>query len=201
MPLRPLANALGIEDKYIGYKDGVITLKKGEIKVRLEIGQKTMKIGEALKEIDVAPEIIKGSSFLPAKYVAEAFGYIVKWKDGKVIITEPVNMVLSKSIPDPVPVLTEGKDKYYDLEEMLILGGLTKDDFFFEKEDIIILNNNKTYNGLVLTDKANKIYLVDKEGEYFKYDLENQLTLKEGKWLVKNDDVLRVGMLGTILGK
>ncbi len=75
------------------------------------------------------------------------------------------------------PVLTEGEDKYYDLEEMLILGGLAEDDFFLEKEDIIILNDNPTYSGLVLTDEANKIYLVGKDGQYFKYDLADTLTL------------------------
>lgn len=199
VPVRYLGNSLGIEDKDIVYSKGVVTLKAGDKTIELKIGQETIKIDGVLKEIDAAPFIEKGYTFLPAKYVAEALGYKVDWKDNKVIISSPVNKVLSKSIPDPVPVYTEREDKYYDFEEMLVLGGLKKEAFLFEKEDVIILNDNHTYSGIVLNGELNKIYLVGKDGQYFKYDLANALTRKDGKWLVKNDDVLRIGMLGSIL--
>ena len=199
VPLRPLGNSLGIDNKNITYDDGVITLKKGEQTVVLKVGQETIKIAGVLKEIDVAPVMNKGSVFLPAKYIAEAFGYEVNWRDGKVIISKPVDKIFSKSIPDPTPAVIEGDDKYYDLAEMLKLGGLDKEDFYFEKENVIILNGNAIYTGLVLTDAANKIYLVGKDGKYYNYDLGNTLTKRDDKWLVKNDDVLRIGMLGSIL--
>ncbi len=199
VPLRALSNSLGIHDENISYSNRTIILKKDSITIELKIGLKTIKINESLKEIDAAPVIEGSYSFLPARYVAEALGYVVKWKDGRVIVAEPENKLVSKSVPDPIPVLTEGEDKYYDLENMLMLGGLAEDDFFFENEDILILNDNPTYSGLVLTDEENKIYLIGKDGQYFKYDLADTLTFKDGKWLVKNDDVLRIGMLATIL--
>jgi hypothetical protein len=75
VPVRYLANALGVTD--VGWDQATqkVTLKG----VELTIGSKTLISNGASSQMDVAPSIISGRTYLPARYVAEALGYEVGW--------------------------------------------------------------------------------------------------------------------------
>ena len=59
-----------------------VTLTKGGIEVVLTIGSQTYTVNGAAKTADVAPQIVDSRTFLPARYVAEAFGATVGWDEG-----------------------------------------------------------------------------------------------------------------------
>ena len=198
VPVRSLANSLGVSNDKISYSKETVVLKKGYITIQLKLNTKTMKINQTEYKIDAAPIMKKSRTYLPAKYVAEALGYKVKWQDKKVRINNVVNRVVSESIQYPTPIFTEEEDRYYDFVEILITGEINEEDMFFEKEDLLILKNGN-YAGVLLTNDSNRIFLINKAGEYSKFELTSNLGTKGGKWVVKNEDVTKVGVLSSIL--
>ncbi|WP_073164116.1 copper amine oxidase N-terminal domain-containing protein [Desulfofundulus australicus] len=82
VPVRYLSNALGVEDKNIGWneKARLVTLKQpGYPVVELVIGSRQLKSNGKVTNMDVSPLVRSGRTFLPARWVAEALGYQVDW--------------------------------------------------------------------------------------------------------------------------
>jgi len=89
MPIRYVANAIGINDSNI-FWDGVkrtVTLMKGDKVVQLTIGSKQLLVNGAALTMDVAPEIVSDRTMLPARFVAQAFGAGVGWDEATQEVT------------------------------------------------------------------------------------------------------------------
>ncbi|CFX11875.1 Copper amine oxidase-like, N-terminal [Syntrophomonas zehnderi OL-4] len=84
VPVRYLAYALGVAEADVVWDEATqkVTMTKGDNKVELTIGSTTYAINGEAKTMDVAPEINNGRTMLPARYVAEGFGYAVGWDPG-----------------------------------------------------------------------------------------------------------------------
>lgn len=80
VPVRYLGNALGAETKW---EEGTqtVTLYKGNIEVNLVLNSNKIMINGQNKEIDVAAVERNRRTYLPARFVAEAFGYQVMWDE------------------------------------------------------------------------------------------------------------------------
>ena len=79
VPVRYLAeNMLGAT---VFWNEGEqkVVLTKDSVEVILTIGSKTYTVNGMDKTADVAPVIVDSRTFLPARYVAEAFGAAVGW--------------------------------------------------------------------------------------------------------------------------
>ncbi|MQL52755.1 hypothetical protein GFC01_10875 [Desulfofundulus thermobenzoicus] len=82
VPVRYLALALGVKDSDIDWdeKANTVTLAMDDITLKLVVGSKTLYVNGQAKTMDVAPLIREGRTYLPARWVAEAFGYEVGWE-------------------------------------------------------------------------------------------------------------------------
>jgi len=91
VPVRYLSNALGVTDKYIGWKSPKVTLNEpGFPVVELSVGSKTIKSDSKATTMDVAPLLRQSRTYLPARWVAEALGYEVAWDaENKVVLCWP----------------------------------------------------------------------------------------------------------------
>jgi N-acetylmuramoyl-L-alanine amidase len=58
-----------------------VTLTQGKTVLKLVIGSKTINVKGKSSTMDVAPINKNGRTYLPATYVAQAFGYKVSWDD------------------------------------------------------------------------------------------------------------------------
>jgi len=98
VPVRYLAESLGISPEDIAWNGltDTVTLTKGNVELSLTIGSKDAVLwsGNASGEMsrrdevmDVAPVIVEGRTMLPARYVAEAFGYHVSWDPERRVVT------------------------------------------------------------------------------------------------------------------
>lgn len=91
VPVRYLAYALGMPEKGVGWdgKTNTVTLTLGSTVVRLTVGKKGLLLNGVARSMDVAPVNVSGRVFLPARFVAEAFGYQVQWLEAthEVLIT------------------------------------------------------------------------------------------------------------------
>lgn len=78
VPVRYLGDALGAET---GWDEGTrtVTVTLGNKAVKLVIGSKALSIDGQAKQMDVTPVIKDSRTYLPARWVAEAFGYTVRW--------------------------------------------------------------------------------------------------------------------------
>ncbi len=79
VPIRYLAQALGITDiKWIP-ESKTVTLTKENNNVSLIIGNKTVFINGQPVLSNVTPKMLNGRTYLPARIIAEAFNYSVSW--------------------------------------------------------------------------------------------------------------------------
>jgi len=81
VPMRYVGEIIGAE---VLWDDAArtVTLTKGDDKVVFTIGSTTYTVNGEAKVADVAPEITNDRTMLPARFVAEGFGYVVGWDPG-----------------------------------------------------------------------------------------------------------------------
>lgn len=81
VPVRYLAYALGVPESGVIWSPsaGTVTLRKDGVTVSLAVGGTVMYVDGKSRQMDVAPLIRGGRVYLPARFVAEAFGYEVGW--------------------------------------------------------------------------------------------------------------------------
>ncbi|MEW6172890.1 MAG: stalk domain-containing protein [Bacillota bacterium] len=81
VPVRYLALGLGVAAKDILWDPvrNTVTLSLPGISVEMTVGEKHGAVNGQPRELEVAPLLKDGRVFLPARFVAEAFGYSVNW--------------------------------------------------------------------------------------------------------------------------
>ncbi|SFT27077.1 copper amine oxidase N-terminal domain-containing protein [Paenibacillus sp. BC26] len=78
VPLRAIFTSLGATLQY-DTKTQTITAATDVINVVLQVGSKTAKVNNKPAKLSQAAVIIKGSTYVPVRFIAEAFGADVKW--------------------------------------------------------------------------------------------------------------------------
>lgn len=78
VPIKDLGEALGAKVTF-NSATSTITIQNASTTVMLTLGTRKISINDQTKDIDVCPVIHDGRAYLPAAYVAEAFGYTVNW--------------------------------------------------------------------------------------------------------------------------
>ncbi len=81
VPVRYLAYVLGLTEDDIVWDESnqKVTFTKGDNTVELVIGSTTITVNGEEQVMDVAPEISNDRTMLPARFVAEGFGFNVGW--------------------------------------------------------------------------------------------------------------------------
>lgn len=92
VPVRHLALALGVPEAGIGWSAATQTVRLAGngITVTMAVGDNILYVNDRPLQMDVAPLLAPpGRTFLPARYVAESFGYRVQWNEQEqtVVIT------------------------------------------------------------------------------------------------------------------
>lgn len=105
VPVRYLALALGVPESGIVWdgKTRTVTLAADGTTLKMVIGKKTLYVNGVAKGMDVVPVIVKGRTYLPARFVAEAFGYQVCWCDSR----EPKQVLVGPKDRLPWPVVSK----------------------------------------------------------------------------------------------
>lgn len=78
VPLRYISETLGAEVKW-DPKTSIIEINKDTTKVILKIGAKTATIHSKTIQLDTPPVTIDGRTYVPLRFISEAFGADVKW--------------------------------------------------------------------------------------------------------------------------
>ncbi|MGB9804972.1 copper amine oxidase N-terminal domain-containing protein, partial [Desulfofundulus sp.] len=96
--MRAELEALGVAEDDIVWVEstGDVSLKLGDKLVQMRVGSRTLYVNGQAEQMDVAPLVRDGRTYLPARWVAEAFGYEVGWDDS----TRAVLVGPPGSLPD-----------------------------------------------------------------------------------------------------
>ncbi len=88
LPVRFVADALGVDSSNILWDGKNVTLIKGDRVVQMTIGSKVMLINGASITMDVAPEVVEpGRTMLPFRWIAQALGAQVGWDEATKTVT------------------------------------------------------------------------------------------------------------------
>lgn len=83
LPFREVSVNLGVknDNDHIAWNgnDRSIALKKDDVNVSFKIGSKKATINSVEQTLDVEPVIYKGNTYIPARFVSQAFGKKVVW--------------------------------------------------------------------------------------------------------------------------
>lgn len=99
VPVRYLALSLGVSGDNIGWSPSsqTVTLSQGDVTVNAVVGGSTLYVNDQPLTMDVAPVLRDGRTYLPARFIAEAFGYTVDWHQA----TQSVLIGPSGNLPQP----------------------------------------------------------------------------------------------------
>jgi hypothetical protein len=155
------------------------TFVKDSKKLILYIGKKEYELDGNKLQMDTAALLQDGRTFVPARYVAEAFGSTVRWDSA--VRTVYVDIVKVVSTPEPIitpgPTLKpaeglteEDKKAIADRFRELFISDLKSDKkniFNYLSSEYKAKENIKTYEDIV--------FPLYKEGEYFAYNNYNYM--------------------------
>lgn len=90
VPFRFIAEALGCRVTWDEQRQSVRAERNGQL-AYLYVGKPVMVVNELARELDAAPVIMRGRTFVPLRAVSEAMGFQVEWDQGRqsVIIQSP----------------------------------------------------------------------------------------------------------------
>ncbi|MFX4261690.1 beta-propeller domain-containing protein [Pelotomaculum propionicicum] len=120
VPMRYLALSLGISDENIAWNSSSqsVTLAQGDVTVSAAIGGSTLYVNGQPSTMDVAPVLRDSRAYLPARYIAEAFGYTVDWHQA----TQSVLIGPPGGLPQPAQgeaAFLPSVGSYENLKELL----------------------------------------------------------------------------------
>lgn len=78
VPIRFISEAFGCKVEWDA-KEGKITIIRHDMTIRLWKGKTTAKVNDDEKILDSPPQIIKGRTFVPLRFISEPFGAKVIW--------------------------------------------------------------------------------------------------------------------------
>jgi uncharacterized secreted protein with C-terminal beta-propeller domain len=134
VPVRYLALALGIPGENIVWSSSsqTVTLSDADVTVSAAVDGSTLYVNEQPLKMDVAPLLRDGRTYLPARYIAEAFGYTVDWHQA----TQSVLIGPAGNLPQPSlgeAALLPAVGSYENLKELLensqVRNGAVRDVF------------------------------------------------------------------------
>lgn len=104
VPVRFVTEALGAEVEWIQTEQKVKIKKDGEL-IELVIGQKNVKSGDKIVQLDVPAKIKNSRTMVPLRFVSEALSAGVEWNQA----TYTVSITTNKNDLLTVPLISEAK--------------------------------------------------------------------------------------------
>jgi len=100
LPMRVIFESLGATVKWMATTQTASAVR-GDTTISMSINQRTAYIGDRAVTLDVPPQLINGSTYMPVRFPAEAFGADVNWEDASQTVS--INLPHPEPQPEPQP--------------------------------------------------------------------------------------------------
>lgn len=108
LPMRDVFEALGSEVKWFAAERKIMAVR-GQTVIELWIGRPVATINGIAANLPLAPTMISGSTYVPLRFPAEAFGGTVKWDPAtKTALIEIPEAGVETPVPPATPGVLEG---------------------------------------------------------------------------------------------
>lgn len=87
VPVRYVAKASGIPDEYISFENNTVIIKWGNRTAKLVPGSSVITLDSMSLQMDVPVQVVDGRTFVPLRWVCEAFGLKVAWDSESQTVT------------------------------------------------------------------------------------------------------------------
>ncbi len=190
VPVRYMAKVVGVPDDLILWdgENGIVTLVNLDsgIKLGLKLGEDTAFLNDSPMQMDVPPVLVDGRVFLPARYIAEAYGFNVEW-DGSRVTLRKANVISVRNIRRTI-----NNTSYLDAGEILKKVGV--DNFKIQFNQLSV-NENEA----VLSDDKTTLFIRLKNGVNMDIQLSSNIVVEGDRWFVGETDLSKIVLLGKIL--
>jgi hypothetical protein len=201
VPVRYLANSLGIKDDHITYDEDTRHVKLiGSKIIELTLDDTRAVVDGQQKILDTPPVSRLTRAYLPARFICEELGWKVVWDAPSytVIISKDAAVEKKAFKPKPAPAKVSGP-KYFELQNIEVISGIFREQLLFVTPAAILLHE-APYKAIILADGSKTVYLVKNNSTRLKYQLSSPVTRKDGKWLISDEqDVSLMKKLGSFL--
>lgn len=171
VPIRAIFEAMGANVTWDDTTQTAISTKDNTT-VKMTLNNTTEYINDVACEMDVTPVIIDGRTLAPARYVAEAFGYNVKWDETTKSILISKNYTFDTNTYEGI--LAQYTEKLQEKNPILI--SEFKNEAVDNKDGIMGLANIHTEKLEILAEictegeeKMAEIHLTSGSGKYSEY--------------------------------
>lgn len=167
VPVRFISESLGAE---VGWdkSTSTVTVKSNNKTVKLVIGSKKMTVGKSSVEIDVAPLISEGRTYLPLRSLVEALGKKVFYDRGLIIIGNNENLFdvkNEKSLIDQVISKVNNLPVVGSKEELKKLLGNTGDNRMYKWNGVTVASDKAVSEAAPVMNGAEQNLKSDESGE------------------------------------
>ncbi|WP_227766366.1 stalk domain-containing protein [Zhaonella formicivorans] len=147
VPMRAFFEALGAEVEWDS-TNNIVTGTRDDTIVSLKIGKNEAYVNGKLFKLQVPAQIIKGSTYIPLRFVGEALGDTVVWDS----ITSSIK-ITSKNSP-----INPNNNIFNSLQEMEQLAEKVKQARDFDSKGIISYNSGNVSEAIEYFSKAISLY-------------------------------------------
>jgi len=121
VPIRFIAEAIGVKDINWNNDNEEAILMKNSVILRLPIRKTYAFINDETIELDAPINIYKGRTFVPLRFVAEAFDLNVEWDEGNAYVRLFTDQYVEKRSQETVisPVLSYSEEDIYWLSRIV----------------------------------------------------------------------------------
>jgi len=151
VPLRTIFESLGASVEWVS-ETKEIKANRDNIKVNLQIDNKTATHNGKKMELIVPPKLIKGSTYVPLRFVSESFGAVVDW-DNK---TRSVSIYYKTTKKEITYSSFRDSNKKYGLKDSLgnvIIAGMY-DDVRYKSGDLIAAKKGNLWGYVNMSNKV-----------------------------------------------
>jgi len=163
VPLREIFESLGAEVDWEASTSTVFA-KKDNISLSLQINNKDAVINGKVKKLDVEPQLINGKTMVPARFVAEALGAVVKWdQNSNTVIIYSQGSKYSDEGNQAVEAFDGAENS--NLNEKTYIKKVLNPEYVKKQEEVLKLKEELDILATSIAYTGEIHYEIDEEGE------------------------------------
>jgi hypothetical protein len=119
VPFRPIFEGMGLSVAWDGTRKTITGIQAG-LSIQLTLSQNTAVINGVTQTLEAHPKLVKGTTYIPLRFIAEATGKTVTWDGGSrtIYIVTPSSELSLKQWLEPLEIQELGRFEVYSVGDL-----------------------------------------------------------------------------------